>query len=554
MGALFTRYRHQWLLLGYILLLTLGVTWPMFSPLFYEQHEGTAYATRLVSLATGWSEQGRHPRWSPEMAGGHGYPLFNFYAPGFSYLALPFLPFGAMFAIKTVVVLSTLLGLCAAYALGKSLAGRQAGVVLATLCGIAPYSFCNLYARGDFSEYVAFQTAILLLWLLLRMLRSRASPNACLAFGLCYGCFVPIHTISSLIYSVLFGLFALRWAVYRHWNIGSWLRMAGAFSFGLVLSAWYWLPALAEKHLVSTERMLHGHFNVVENFSAFPAYFITPSRSQPLLGPLFTLVLLYLVVVLVLHRRQRILLGLCAVLATVCIALNFPLSRPFWEHAPLARFLQFPWRLTGPAVLFIAVGAASSLRGAWAKRLRPMSIPGAVLIALVMVVALAFALRKTVWLDVSEADFVATPDRWATTSILDEYLPLTANPDLVRVAAPLVTVSSGRVVSTKRNGLSFTAEIDSPTDTQATFRHWDYPGWEVEVDSRATTHEMDAIGRLLVNVPAGKHRIDATLRATKLQAGAEWTSSMAWILALFAAGVVIRKRLITRRDTPHASS
>jgi len=524
----------------YALLLTIGLCWPLLGPGFYDQHEGLSYMLRLNALADGWHAQGTHPRWSPELAGGHGYPLFNFYPPGFSYLALTFYPLGSLTAVKLTVLLATFLGVLCIYGLGRSLYGFEGGLVAATLAATAPYTLCNLHTRGDFSEYVAFYAAAGVLWTLLRALRRRVPWGPALGFAAAYGAFVPLHTISSLVYSALFAVIACALGLKARFGARTWARLLVAFTGGLMLSAWYWLPALTEKHLVATEQMLEGAFVVEDHFAQLPRYFTGLSRSVPVLGPLITLALAAAAVLALRSRRRALPLTLVS-LAALCIVLNFALSRPFWQQAPLVRYIQFPWRLNGPVVLLVTVALVASLQPLLRGRLRIAASAGAVLLALVTVAGLAVSLGKVVWLTPEDSELRASVQRWTTTSVRNEFLPKAAVDDPTMAGAPLI-VTEAELLRGDIDGTTLTAEIESATGTTVSFRQWAHPGWTSSIDGQPAQWQPDTVGRLSLRVPAGRHALQVKLERTGIQRSAEWISlaTLALMLGMVAARSVRR--------------
>ncbi|MBZ0137667.1 MAG: hypothetical protein K8I27_14980 [Planctomycetes bacterium] len=518
--------------LAYAVILTIGITWPLLTPWFYDQHESLHYMTRLGVLAEGWASQGVHPRWSPELAAGHGYPLFNFYSPGFSYLGLLFLPLGEEWAVKSVVVVATLLGILCLYGLGRSLSGFAGGLVAATLCVTAPYTLYNIHSRGDFSEYVAFFVAAGVLWSLLHALRRRMSWGATLVFVTAYGAFVPIHTISSLVYSVVFALLGGAYALRKRFAARHWVRLVGAFAVGLMLSAWYWLPALTERHLVSTHAMIDGHYVIENNFApSISRYFVGFTRSAPIVGPVITGALAFVLVTACLAGRHRFQMMACLVVCAACILLNFPVSEPFWHNIPLVRYVQFPWRLNALVVLFAAIGV-----GLGARRLprglrrTPLTV-SAMLFAAVSVVALGLALGKIDWTDPQPADYQATPARWLTTSGKEEFLPRGARREGIRLSEPLIQ-GAPRVLMASQTGTSVDAVVDAPHTTTVTVRQWAYPGWHARVDGQQVEWHADAAGRLTVTVPQGKHELHLELRRSGVQLASEWASAVTALLLM----------------------
>src|SRR5205823_13543298 len=98
-----------------------------------------------------------YPRWVPDLFMGWGYPVFNYYAPAFYYLALlnqAALRLDIWDGYRAAGVEAALLGAAGAYTLTVAVWRRPALGMLAALTLLyGPYAFqMNLYKRGDIPE------------------------------------------------------------------------------------------------------------------------------------------------------------------------------------------------------------------------------------------------------------------------------------------------------------------------------------------------------------------------------------------------------------------
>ena len=504
--------RHRLVTLSACAAVAAVVLWPLSGLTWFEQHEGTRYFIRLVALARNLVAQGGHPTWIPELAGGHGYPLFGFYSPGALYLALPFLWLGPVAALKCVLFLATTLGAFGLYLLGERLHGPAGGVIVAALGVTAPYALSDLFVRGDIAEYVAYFAAA---WLLLVAVRTadrgaRTADLALLAIG--YGLFIPLHTVSALLYSgVLAGLLVAMTIAQRQ-DPRALLRYGAAIVLGLVIAAWYWLPALAERGEVHQEVLREGYFDFHRSFLTDPVFAPRRATEAPMyLGwPLLLGAALGLAASWVRKERRAETWALLA-LGAVLTVLTTAVTRPVWETVPLLSYTQFPWRLLGPASLVLACAA-----GHIARVLPPF--PGRRL-GMAAPVALVFAFSMTpdsrllIPLPVERADLDL--DHMAQTRLemvgYGEYaprsMPLDAPPP---PGEPLATFRDGQpseVTAAARTGVTFEATVHSPMGGELTLSQLDFPGWTVGVDGTPVPHTHDEKGRIVITVPEGSRRV-----------------------------------------------
>jgi len=103
------------------------------------------------------------------------------------------------------------------------------------------------------------------------------------------GALLTTHTVTAMLFA----------PVYALWLVGClWLarrRLGAAFGavvagnvLGLGISAFFWLPAIAERPLVQTERLLTGHFDFRIHFQTLASLLASPPLTDPRLlnGPI----------------------------------------------------------------------------------------------------------------------------------------------------------------------------------------------------------------------------------------------------------------------------
>ncbi|MGD2176473.1 MAG: 6-pyruvoyl-tetrahydropterin synthase-related protein, partial [Anaerolineae bacterium] len=189
-------------------------------------------------------------RWLPDLAFGYGFPFFNYRAPLSYYLALSLHLTGLPLPLASnlVYVLSLLGSALGAYLLARDLFGPRAGVVAAVAYTYAPYQLLDALSRGNAPEAVALALLPFLLWAFRRLALRGGRGWFSLSVGLLTALYLG-HNISSLLFTpFLLAYLAALWWIYR--QQGHWTQAALAFALALGLTAFFWLPALAEKDYV----------------------------------------------------------------------------------------------------------------------------------------------------------------------------------------------------------------------------------------------------------------------------------------------------------------
>ena len=328
-----------------------------------------------------------YPRWAPDFYFGYGYPIFNYYAPLTYYLANLFdlLPgVDVVGGVKAVFVLGFLVASLGAYLLGRELFGPAAGV-LAPAAGVlaaasfvfAPYIvYIDPHARGDLAEHFAVCLLPLVFYAFRRLMSGVGGRRALLGSVLALAALVFSHNLLGVVASGLLLAYWV-WEVVFGGRVASHSRLhwAGWGVLALVLAAaiiaFFWLPALLEQGAVELDVIGPGHFDFHEHFLS-PGELFAPSRLLDLgatapqywfnLGLAQWLLALPALGALLCSRTPGRRVLLYFVLAGLgLVFLMLPASTPIWEHVPWMAYLQFPWRLLGPANLMLAMCAAGGV-------------------------------------------------------------------------------------------------------------------------------------------------------------------------------------------------
>ena len=374
-------------------------------------------------------------RWMPDAAYGLGYPFWNYYAP-LAYLVsglLALLGAGIIGGIKVTVLLAFLAAAAGAYRLAeRTWRSRPAALVAAAAYTFAPFHLVNLYVRGDaLSELVAYACFP---WLLVAVDRaiSRPTVGSVVRLAVVTTALLLSHNISALLFlplgmayviwrcvwpaaalsrprlttgvplgvpparavalgrwswsgpvlaaRVLLALERRLWRLRPSRRTRGWLAVFGGGLLGLMLAAWFWLPALGQGGAVQLRENLTGYFDYHGHFRALsqlvqwqPVFDYAPGEGcAPCRMGLVQLALAAIATAVGLWRRRRVarderrswLFWIGAALATTFMIT--PQSANVWSAVPLVAFAQFPWRWLGVQALAMAMLSA----GAWAMPAR----------------------------------------------------------------------------------------------------------------------------------------------------------------------------------------
>mgnify|MGYP000545467418 FL=1 len=532
-------------------------------------------------------------RWMPDAAYGLGYPFFSYYAALPYYLAglLVVIGLDILTAIKITQTLGFLAAALAMYGWMRRLTANRWGAWLGAVAyTVAPFHLINVYVRGDsLSEFYAF----IFYPLILRALDlPEGRPLRRAGVALAYAGLLLTHNISAFIFTP----FVLLYVLIRRRPNRQTLRDLGALGLGLLLSAWFWLPALGESNLAQLEAVTQGYFhytnhfrarNLVQNCFFFDYSLSSPERTPFAMGlpqavgaALGGVVLLVRLVAIVGaglapapsgqpqgEQPQGLPLQAPAPQATAYLLLGLvvstlmitPLSRPLWDHLPLLPMVQFPWRFLSVQALF-AAAALGMIPHPTPYPLRRRRGWGEALCGLILAVAVLAPLHPD-RLPIGPED--VTRERLLLyelftgnigTTIRHEYLyravvprPFTSDAVVEPDAPPRAIPLDGARLEAERVESAPTRQVWRVAGEGGgiAFPVLYWPGWRARVDGEpADVGPVEGSGYLALRVPPGEHTVVLYLERTPIRALAEGVSLAA---ALGVVVVVARRYLALRR-------
>jgi hypothetical protein len=523
-----------------VLLLPIFVVLPLLQPGLPRTADGYLHLLRAVEVDRSWQDGVYYPRWAPDMAFGYGYPVFNYFAPLLYHLiaAVHLTGLWLQTSLKVVLIGCIVLGGLGVYSLAKDLFGARSAVLAAACYVYAPYPLKDLFVRGAYAEFLALSLMPATLWAFNRLVTRGKALYMVTAPTLCAAVILS-HNISAMLFlPVLVGFAAWSICSTRRWYKARDVTLALALA--LCLTAFFWVPALAEKPAVKLDRMTEAHFDFRNHFltlkellspsvepdsSAFnPVWLYNIGTAQLVLAGLGALVVLTGPV----GRRQRLQGAFFLVVMLAAAFMTLSASKPVWEHVPLLAFTGFPWRFLGIAVLAGSVLAVLSV-SLWTRV--PWRHAGMVFLALslVLTVTSAFVHLYGRWPhgggeEITAKDVVLYEKSSGVigTTGASEAFPIWVVEE--PKDSPLVSqyLSSSPISKLDEGSLPESAQAELLAHSvvsdeyrfvavepfTARFNTIYFPGWQAFVDGGSvpvTPSYPD--GLITVQVPAGEHRV-----------------------------------------------
>jgi len=517
-------------------------------------HDATEYPPRVVEFAKVVRDGQIPPVWAPDLAAGHGQPLFEF-APPLVYLgALPFraLGLGLADSLQFGLAVLHLLGAIAFYRIGRMFTTSRSAALAGSIAWLfAPYLALDLYVRAAFAEASAVAVLpIAVLGLIKSMERPTPAHVSLGAIGVAL-IMLGHNAVALLVVPALALTVVLRASA--NWRAVPRLPLrpriaplvSGLFTIaaGLGLSAYFWLPAIAEKGFTHTERLREGVLHWQDHF-VWPRQLLWSGWGYGLSGPgpnnsmSFALGPLHLLLAItgcvlawrLLNQRLKNYVIAFAVAALAGAWLSTFWASTIWDHVQLLQFMVYPWRslvLPGLLLSLLALFAFERMGPKWR-------------VAAVLAVVLFNLPHTEPQGYLTFDDEYYAPQSIATkginTTTREEYEPRDVQRRPPYDPRGLFGVDSAvnvEEISRSSSRQEFLVRADLPTTVEASTLM--YPGWSVMVDGSPVAVSTTPVrGTIRFHVSGGQHRVLLRFGRTALRSMALSLTAASFVLMAVA--------------------
>lgn len=583
----------------YILVILLS-----FLPLFFifetsdlhHTHDGLVHLARLGAFYKSLTDGQIPVRWAADLNYGYGMPLFNFIYH-FPYLVASiflFLGFGLVNSFKISLSLSFIFSAIFMFSFAKIFFEDNKKAFLVTIFyQFATFRLIEILERGSFGEVYTYSFFPLVLYGLtgiykklsfqkgkktknnfsllkiinINNLYKNVKTQYVLLTKIKFYFIITIfsttllilsHNALSLVFFIISFSYLLFFTKRETFIFG-----ATALFLGLMLSSYYWIPALFEHKYtygdIFMKDMYLNHFPPLQNF-------FIPNINNSLefqtggISPQFgifhviaiALSLLVLVNVQLKHRLNlvnykgvyRKTIMFCLFLTFTSLFLMQPISVFFWKNLSFLRQFQFPWRFLGVAVFSTSLLSASFLDFNFFRK-------KAIFVFIVFLVIISSFYywnppegydkinEKYYWnYPLNTTYFGETDLIWSAGSAYDYPKKR------VEVIGGIAEVKN---YFKKSNLQKF--NVESKTDSQIVVHTQYFPGWRVFVgDEQIPVEFQDQNwrGQITFRLPEGKHLVKVVFGESGIRAVADiislTTLSVLTLLFLIKIGKLILKR------------
>lgn len=498
-----------------IFFLSIPAIWALFVPGFYGASDDLHIAW-LQQMNTALSTGQFPPRFVPDLSFGFGYPLFNFVFPLPFYIGeiIHLLGFSFVNSIKIVFLLTIPLSGYYMYKFLKEHTSTWLSLAGAMVYIYTPYRSTDIYVRGAFGEAVAFVFPPMIAW--------AVSKGNVAVLALSVAGLILSHNIMAYMFFPFLVIFSFL--------VGVKLKSFFGFILGLLISSYFWLPAVVESRLMKHDTV----FNFVDHFPTI-RQLITPhfgygaSVAGPYDGMSFFIGLINIFLIVLafvfFKKLNKISIWALGMIAVSVFMMNFR-STFFWGHLPLIPYFQFPWRFLSLTTFATAILVIILDKFKYSKQIGIFIIFG--------VIALNFTYFRP-------HDFLGRRDEY----YINRYIPnpvaseeyLKTGEEYLRL--PKSTEKRPNEISLDKKMSSF-FEVTNTNEITFNYNKYYFPGWKVFIDGKkAEVIAGQPYGQIQFKIPAGKHEIDIHFGETPFRMALDLISLLSLI---FAVKLILTKK------------
>lgn len=513
-----------------ILIISIPAVWALFVPGFYGASDDIHIAW-LYELHKTLMMGQVPPRFVPDLSFGFGYPLFNFVFPLPFYMGEIFhlLRFSFVDSIKAVFFISVPLSGIFMFMLLRQFTKIGLSLVGAILYIYTPYRSVDIYIRGAIGEITSFIFLPLIILSVVKISRTKGLRWVGIG-GLSLASLVLSHNIAAYMFLPYVFIFFLMQFFLTPKKVSFLTKSFLMIFLGLLVSIYFWLPALAESSLMKYDAV----FNFVDHFPTLKQL-ITPywgyGASVPgpgdgmsfFLGLASILILTWSIIVIlfrwktITNQKKLLIFWVLSAITTAIFLMNYR-STFIWNNLPFLPYFQFPWRFLILTTFFIPLLVVTLENKRFEKYLWVM------LLGLIILPGMSYFRPQ---------DFLGRKDEY----FINKYIPLPLASEeykktqeeylrLPKVTEKrpdrnysLVTANSGTIQKIEKvNDLNVLISFTSTSGATINYNKYFFPGWVAEVDGlKKEIFVGKPFGQISINVSGGEHFIKIAFKETNLR-------------------------------------
>ncbi len=514
--------------IGIVFLFTLIAAFPLFGKGYIPTHDGEYHIIRFIEFFRMIRSGYLFPRWAPTLNSGYGIPIFLFHYPFPNYIGafIQALGFHAVDALKVSLALGYTIAGISSFLWLKKLFGVKAGIVGAIAASFVPYWFVDLYVRGSVGEVWAMTFVFMSLMLI--------EYKMFIPFSFIIAGLVLSHNILAMLFiPFLFGITFLR---NRRYSIG--------ILFGILLSSYFWIPAIFERMYVVglntvsfREHFVHIYELLIPSWgTALSGETFGGNKMSFQIGiaPLLIFFVSFIFGVKEKHQTLRRLYWYFFFSLSLAVFFTHSFASFLWQHIRFLQFVQYPWRFLS----FII--PATAFMGAYISHHIRMRFISVILILISIVLSYSYA-RPVVYAPRDDQYYLARRNFTDGTSSMGNSFSTIWTGWKSKRSNYVIELINGKLKGgfVKNSFLDKEFLVSSENGAEVHLSILYYPGWKAIIDTSEMPIEYKSDGTIRFPVPSGDHKVTVVFTQTLLRKCADAISfiTLVWLLGWGILGV-----------------
>lgn len=521
-----------------IIILTIIFHWPLFLSGFFNTDNGSLLIIRAGAFFKSFSDLHIPVRIVENLNFGYGYPIFNFFYPGFFYLTEGFhlLGLSLVVSVKSSIIFLGFIGSLGIYLLlYKVTTNRLASITAATFYLFSPYHIIDLYRRGSFGELFALAFIPYVTLGICNYLKKKDGSSFLMAV-FSTTLVVIGHNSLALILIPSAYVFGLMLSGFKKVALKSIVLIA---IFSILLSATFWIPAIFEsRYTIQSQVQISDytrHFpsliSLLFDLPFLSSILKPSSNSFPISTFLVISSILSLWIFLKDHHNKPWRIKILTSLVVIAISIYFitPLSMIFWKYLALDKLVQFPWRFLSLTTFATTILLALTI--SYFKK------PNKIVFILPVLILLFYLPQIKVNRNSYPDGYYLTND--STTLNQSELSTLSFDRNINSRPSELIKSDKpNQLQKLKQKTQSISFETDLQDRSHITVNKMYFPDWTLAVNGEHKPIEYKSNGLINFELEKGKNTVELNFVDTKLRIFANAIS----LLSLIIIVILIRKK------------
>lgn len=541
-------------------------SFPFFIFGYTKGHDWVYEINRVIEYKNALDNNQFPPFWAENLYEGKGSPIFLYYAPLFTFITSLFSYFTSSFYTSSIITLTvfSLIGAIGIRLLLRELLGVKnfisdsASRISIYVFIFNPYLNYDKFIRNASAEYIALCLAPLTIYGLILI---RSSPLAgFLSLSGAFSLVIIAHNLTALTIAAV--LVCLCLITYLKNNDLKYKSYAiSALILGLLISSFFWVPALYYKPLVQTNLLTVGKFNFHNNFIFIENIFFNFKHYS--LGILnFYIIVRSLTLIIkpttLTENKIKYALFLGFIFTLFFIFIQTEFSIFLWENIPLLNLYQFPSRFMGPLSLTISIMAGLIFYIKFKNKPKEFIFKSEIIIIIICIFNTLPQLPLIKKMHESQQfvnDICANDkdnyNKHCTATVLDEYMPVLDGKNESTIHELILNIddfNKNELSLIKWNATNIILDIKRNSVSKLKINRWFFPGWKCTVNNKQCEIEKSPLGLILITIPSGSSHIHLTLSPPIIRKVFCYVSFVFLSFWLFLIVILFRKYHFIERD------